>query len=59
MLCHLADSFRVTNGEKPGKIARISVAPIALPRRFVKWGALDPPMAWPGSTQTVPKSTRN
>jgi hypothetical protein len=55
MICHLADSFRVTMGEKPWATARISVTPIPLPRRFVKWVALDVPIAWPRGLQTRPE----
>ena len=46
MIRHLADSFRVTIGEKPCETARISVTPIPLPNSFVKWVALDVPLAW-------------
>jgi Protein of unknown function (DUF1569) len=55
MICHLADSFRVTIGAKPWTTARISVTPIPLPRRFVKWVALDVPIAWPRGLQTRPE----
>lgn len=55
MICHLADSFRVTIGAKPWPPARISGTPIPLPRRFVKWVALDLPIAWPRGLQTRPE----
>jgi hypothetical protein len=55
MICHLADSFRVTTGEKPWTTARISVPPIPRPRRFVKWVALEVPIAWPRGLQTRPE----
>lgn len=55
MICHLADSFRVTIGEKRWTTARISVTPIAVPGWFVKWVALDLPLAWPRGVQTRPE----
>jgi hypothetical protein len=55
MICHLSDSFRVTMGEKPWKTERISVTPIPMPQRFVKWVALDLPLAWPRGLQTRPE----
>jgi hypothetical protein len=56
MICHLADSFRVTMGEKPWETARVSVTPIPMPDWFVKWVALDAPLRWPRGTPTRPKS---
>ena len=55
MICHLADSFRVTMGEKPWETARISVTPIPMPAWVVKWVALNLPMRWPHSTPTRPE----
>ena len=55
MVCHLADSFRVTMGEKPWKTERISVTPIPLPGFFVKWVALQVPLQWPHGTPTRPE----
>ena len=55
MICHLADSFRVTMGEKPWKTERISVTPIPLPGWFVKWVALQVPLQWPHGTPTRPE----
>jgi Protein of unknown function (DUF1569) len=55
MICHLADSFRVTMGEKPWKTQRISVTQIPLPSWFVKWVALDLPLPWPHGTPTRPE----
>jgi len=55
MICHLADSFRVTIGEKTWTTARISVAPIPVPGWFVKWIALEVPLAWPRGVKTRPE----
>lgn len=55
MICHLADSFRVTMGEKPWVTERISVTPIPVPGWFVKWVALQVPLQWPHSTPTRPE----
>jgi hypothetical protein len=55
MICHLSDSFRVTMGVKPSKTARISVTPIPLPPRFVKWVALETSIPWPRGVQTRPE----
>jgi hypothetical protein len=55
MIVHLADSFRVTIGEKPASPAAISVTPIPLPRGFVKWVALELPLAWPHDLKTRPE----
>ena len=55
MICHLADSFRVTIGEKPWTTARISVTPIPLPCWFVKWVALQTPVPWPRGVETRPE----
>jgi hypothetical protein len=55
MICHLADSFRVTMGEKPWSTERIAVTPIPLPDWFVKWMALDVPLPWPKGMPTRPE----
>jgi hypothetical protein len=55
MICHLADSFRVTIGEKPWATARISVTSIPLPCWFVKWVALQTPFPWPHGVETRPE----
>jgi hypothetical protein len=44
MICHLADSFRVTMGVKPWSTERISVTPIPMPDWFVKWVAFEAPL---------------
>ena len=50
MLCHLADSFRVTIGEK-------NVTPVLgfSPRKLIKWIALSAPMRWPKGVKTRPE----
>jgi len=55
MICHLCDSFRVTMGIKPWKTSRISITPIPLPRRFVKWLALDLSIPWARGVKTRPE----
>jgi hypothetical protein len=55
MICHLADSFRVTMGLKPWSTERISVTPIPMPDWFVKWVAFDVPLKWPKGTATRPE----
>jgi len=55
MICHLADSFRVTIGEKPWALERVSVTPIPMPDWFVKWVAFNVPMRWPRGTPTRPE----
>jgi hypothetical protein len=50
MVCHLADSLRGVIGEKP-----VSEARSLLPRRLVKWIALDVPLVWPKGIQTRPE----
>jgi hypothetical protein len=55
MICHLADSFRVTMGLKPWSTERISVTPIPLPDWFLKWVAFRAPMRWPQGTPTRPE----
>jgi hypothetical protein len=50
MVCHLADGFRMTSGERT--VASVA----ALHRRtIVKWIALYAPMRWPPEIQTVPE----
>ena len=55
MICHLADSFRVTMGLKPWATERISATPIPLPDWFVKWVAFELPLKWPKGTPTRPE----
>ena len=55
MICHLADSFRVTTGEKLWELTRVQVTPIPMPAWFVKWVALDLPFPWPRGTPTRPE----
>jgi uncharacterized protein DUF1569 len=55
MICHLADSFRVTMGLKPWATERISATPILLPDWFVKWVAFEVPLQWPKGTPTRPE----
>jgi len=55
MICHLADSFRVTMSEKPWALERVQVTPIPLPLWFLKWVALDLPIRWPTGTPTRPE----
>jgi hypothetical protein len=50
MICHLADSFRGAMGDKP-----LSEVPGFMPRKFIKWVALDVPVAWPKGVQTRPE----
>jgi Protein of unknown function (DUF1569) len=55
MICHLADSFRVTIGEKDWTTERISVTPIPMPNWFMKWVALEVPLRWPRGVPTRPE----
>jgi hypothetical protein len=55
MICHLADSFRVTIGEKTWTTQRISVTWVPLPSWFVKWVALEVPLPWPRGVATRPE----
>jgi len=55
MICHLADSFRVSIGEKAWSTERISVTPIPVPDWFVKWVALDLPLPWARGLPTRPE----
>ena len=50
MLCHLADSFRVTLGEKT-----VSPATGIVQRTIVKWVALHLPVPWPKGVPTRPE----
>jgi hypothetical protein len=50
MICHLADSFRGVMGEKT-----LSPAKLPLPRKIVKFIALDLPMQWPHGLKTRPE----
>jgi hypothetical protein len=47
MICHLADSFRRTLGEKD--------ATILPPKKFLKWAALWIPIPWPHGFKTMPE----
>ena len=55
MICHLADSFRVTTGEKSWALERVQVTPIPVPLWFLKWVALDLPIRWQTGTPTRPE----
>jgi len=55
MICHLADSFRVTIGEKTWTTQRISITWIPVPCWFVKWVALEVPLPWPRGLKTRPE----
>lgn len=55
MICHLADSFRVTIGEKPWTTERISITRIPVPSWFIKWLALELPLPWPRGVETRPE----
>ncbi|HEX6504032.1 MAG TPA: DUF1569 domain-containing protein [Terriglobales bacterium] len=50
MICHLADSFRVTIGEK-----KVSPAPRAHGLKLMKWLALQLPTPWPHGVKTRPE----
>ena len=50
MICHLADSFRGTMGEKP-----VSMKSGLFQRTVMKWGALWVPMPWPHGVPTMPE----
>lgn len=55
MICHLADSFQVTMGEKPWSVERIRVTPIPVPDWFLKWVAFEVPLRWQRGTPTRPE----
>jgi Protein of unknown function (DUF1569) len=50
MICHLADSFRGVLGEKT-----LSLVPVPLPRKIMKFIALRLPMQWPHGLKTIPE----
>jgi Protein of unknown function (DUF1569) len=50
MICHLADSFRGTMGEKP-----VSAATGLFQRTVLKWGGLYVPIPWPHGIPTRPE----
>jgi hypothetical protein len=50
MICHLADAFRVANGDKPA-----SEASGLLHRTLLKWFVLYVPLAWPAGYPTRPE----
>jgi len=50
MVCHLADAFRMSLGQKP-----VSDATGRLQRTLVKWIALYAPLAWPVGIPTRPE----
>jgi hypothetical protein len=50
MICHLADSFRVVLGERPLPLVKTPI-----PRKIMKFLALDVPMKWPHGTKTGPE----
>ena len=50
MICHLADSFRGTMGEKP-----VSMASGWFQRTIMKWFALYVPLRWPKGVPTRPE----
>jgi hypothetical protein len=47
MICHLADSFRRTLGEKDAALLR--------PNKLLKWAALWIPLPWPHGFKTLPE----
>src|SRR3954452_10773452 len=50
MLCHLADSFRATLGERPASSATTWAS-----RTIMKWVALHTPLPWPKGLPTRPE----
>lgn len=50
MVCHLSDSFRMVDGQKPVRYAGGLVQ-----RTFVKWIALYLPLRWPPGIPTSPE----
>jgi hypothetical protein len=50
MVCHLADCFRLTSGEKPA-----ASVDTLLTRTVFKWIALDLPIPWPHGYKTRPE----
>jgi hypothetical protein len=51
MICHLADAFRMANGDKV-----VSPASGLLQRSVIKWIALYLPLAWPAGIPTRPET---
>ena len=51
MICHLADAFRMANGDKV-----VSPASGPLQRSVIKWIALYLPLAWPAGIPTRPET---
>jgi hypothetical protein len=47
MICHLADSFRAVLGERP-----LQMVKTPMPRKMMKFMALDVPMQWPHGLKT-------
>jgi len=50
MVCHLNDSFRLVNGERPGRAVDNFFT-----RTVVKWLALQLPLQWTRGTPTMPE----
>ena len=50
MICHLADAFRGTMGEKP-----VGMKSGLFQRTVMKWGALRLPVPWPHGIPTMPE----
>jgi DinB family protein len=50
MICHLTDSFLGVLGDRP-----LGPAPMPLPRKIVKFIALDLPVHWPHGVKTMPE----
>ncbi|HET7208508.1 MAG TPA: DUF1569 domain-containing protein [Terriglobales bacterium] len=50
MICHLSDSFRVTIGDKS-----VTPAVSRVPRKLMKWVALQLPVPWPKNVETRPE----
>jgi hypothetical protein len=55
MLCHLNDSFRLAMGERAASPATFRDLPAPMPRWFLKWFALEVPLAWPPGVKTRPE----
>ena len=51
MICHLADAFRMANGDK-----EVSTASGRLQRSIIKWIALYLPVSWPVGIPTRPET---
>ena len=50
MICHLGDSYWVGLGEK-----KVSMVSIPMPRRVMKWMALQVPLHWPHGLKSPPE----